>query len=130
MGISRDSGRRETLFGVGTRCREVSGGLSSTADTGTVRAGGGKDAPKGTGGGEGMFVRRRSGRGLLILLRAGGNGVMVDLVDFGSRLESSRRLQQPTFWDPLCAVRCEVDLSKLGCTGWDGDGVGRCDAGG
>ncbi len=57
MGISRDGGRRETLFGVGTRCGEVSGGLSSTADTGTVRAGGGKDVLFGTGGGEGMFVR-------------------------------------------------------------------------
>ncbi len=39
-----------------THCGEVSGGLSSTADTGTVRAGGGKDVLFGTGGGEGMFV--------------------------------------------------------------------------
>ena len=30
----------------------------------------------------------------------------------------------------LGAVCCEVDLSKLGCAGWDGDGTGRYAAGG
>jgi len=69
MGISHDGGRRKTLFGVGTRCAEVSGGLSSTVDTGTVRAGRGKDVLFGTGGGEGTFMQ-----GLHILLRAGRNG--------------------------------------------------------
>jgi len=69
MGISHDGGRRKTLFGVGTHCVEVSGGLSSTMDTGTVRAGRGKDVLFGTGSREGTFVQ-----GLHILLQAGGNG--------------------------------------------------------
>src|SRR5712691_9430117 len=77
MGISRDGGRREALFGADIRCGEVSGGLSSAADTGTVRAGGGKDVLFGTGGGGGTGATIAAGAVLTSGERvtgAGGSG--------------------------------------------------------
>ena len=56
------------------------------------------------------------------LTAAGGAGERRSLVVFARTSVSLR--------GGLGAVRCEVDLSKLGCTGWDGDGAGRYDAGG
>jgi len=56
------------------------------------------------------------------LTAAGGAGDRRSLVVFARASVSLR--------GGLGAVRCEVDLSKLGCTGWDGDGAGRYDAGG
>ena len=55
------------------------------------------------------------------LTAAGGAGERRSLVVF-ARASASLR-------GGLDAVRCEVDLSKLGCTGWGGDGVGRYAAG-
>ena len=55
------------------------------------------------------------------LTAAGGAGERRSLVVFARTSVSLR--------GGLGAVLCEVDLSKLGCTGWDGDGAGRYDAG-
>jgi hypothetical protein len=94
MGISRDGGRRETLFGVVHVAGRLVVGYPAPRTLEQCERAGVKTFFSGPAVGKGCscVVRRRSGRGLAHLLRGVGR-----LVDFGSRLESSRRLQQPTF---------------------------------
>ena len=93
MGISRDGGRRETLFGVGTRCGEVSGGLPAPRTLEQCEQAGVKTCFSGPAVGKGCSCVGDWGEACSSCCgQAGGRPV-----DFGSRLELSQWLQQPTF---------------------------------